>query len=79
VTTESMWQWRSRFELTQEQAGAALGFSRRQIQVWEAGEDPVPDHVTLAMRYLAEHPEELAARTPAAKKMGRPPATPNPD
>jgi transcriptional regulator with XRE-family HTH domain len=58
--------WRTSLGLTQEQAGDALGLSRRQVQNYESGLEPagrdvqVPSRtVQLAMRYLADHPKQL--------------------
>jgi len=58
--------WRFRLGLTQVEAARALGIGRRQIQNYESNLAPVgrdrqqpPVVVQLAMRYLAEHPEEL--------------------
>lgn len=40
--------WRERNRLTQEAAGAALGLTKRAIQKYEAGQDPIPRTVALA-------------------------------
>lgn len=46
-------RWRERMGFTQEEAGAALGKSRRIVQKWEAN-SPIPFVVELACKWLEE-------------------------
>jgi DNA-binding transcriptional regulator YiaG len=56
--------WRERLQLSQIQAARALGLSRRIVQYYEVGVQPIPAHVMLAMSHLTEHPSKLKdART----------------
>jgi transcriptional regulator with XRE-family HTH domain len=40
--------WRKRLGYAQEQAGKALGVTRRIVAEWETGYTPIPHMVTLA-------------------------------
>jgi DNA-binding transcriptional regulator YiaG len=50
-------EWRDRLGLTQDEAAAALGRTKRMIRNYEVGDLPVPRVVTLAMLALEDHPE----------------------
>lgn len=49
--------WRARLQLTQADAAEALAVSKRAVEQWEAGANPIMYVVKLATRCLDEHPE----------------------
>jgi transcriptional regulator with XRE-family HTH domain len=52
MTGDQMRAWRKRLDLHQAEAAARLGLSSRSIQLYEAGEQPVPRSVALACAAL---------------------------
>lgn len=46
--------------MSQREAAAALDRTKRMVEYWLSGDHDVPRTVMLAMRYLAEHPEQIA-------------------
>jgi transcriptional regulator with XRE-family HTH domain len=59
-------EWRSALKLSQFQAADALGLSRRTVQYYESGEQPLPNKVRFAMEHLAEHRGKLKDARSAA-------------
>jgi transcriptional regulator with XRE-family HTH domain len=53
MTAESLLAWRRGLGLTQVDAAAALGCSRRAIQQWEAGIRAAPRYIALAAAAVA--------------------------
>jgi hypothetical protein len=64
LTPDDLRQFLDREDLTQEAAAALLGYSRRQIAHYLAGDKPIPRVFALACH-------ALAARTAAAGTLGR--------
>lgn len=52
--------WRRRLNLTQVEAAKVLELSRRQIQYYDTGEEPLPRVVELAMMAVEDRPEIVA-------------------
>lgn len=46
--------WRSCLGLTQQRAGDLLGVTRRTVQLYEAGSQPIPLSIALACRAVLE-------------------------
>lgn len=57
MTPDEFRDWRHRMGLRQEDAGEALGYSRRWVQMVEAGEANITKAVELACARLEEHKE----------------------
>lgn len=55
MTPDEFRDWRHRMGLRQEDAGEALGYSRRWVQMVEAGEANITKAVELACARLEEH------------------------
>ncbi|PWC81263.1 hypothetical protein TSH64_01070 [Azospirillum sp. TSH64] len=54
--------WRKAQGMTQGDAGDRLGVTRRTVQLYEAGEQPIPRTVALACRAIAEGWADFAER-----------------
>jgi DNA-binding XRE family transcriptional regulator len=61
MTPEKFKSWRKSLGITQATPASSLGIGRRMVQNYEKGSYPVPRHIDLACRYLAEHPGEITA------------------
>jgi DNA-binding XRE family transcriptional regulator len=48
MTHEEIKLWRKRLGMTQQQAGDAIGVTKRSIQLFEAGDQPVSRTIALA-------------------------------
>lgn len=42
-------EWRKKNGFSQKKAAELIGCSRRGIQMWEAGNNPIPKHIALAI------------------------------
>lgn len=50
MTPRQLKLWRTRYNLSQEQAANKIGCSRRSIQKWEAGETDIPKSIEMAIK-----------------------------
>lgn len=48
MTPQDFKGWRERLGLSQQEAGEALGTTKRAVQMWEAGDRPISRTVALA-------------------------------
>jgi hypothetical protein len=72
LSPDDLRQFLDQEDLTQEAAAALLGYSRRQIAHYLAGDKPIPRVFALACRALAARKEaDQAAITPSARRWGR--------
>jgi len=53
--------WREDLRLTQAEAAALLGVTRRSVQNWEMDDAPVAMVVALACRFVTEHQAGIGA------------------
>ncbi len=53
MTPDEFKAWRKALSLTQQQAGEAIGITKRSVQLYEAGDQPVTRTVALACAALA--------------------------
>lgn len=49
MTPKELIAWRKRLKISQARAAELLGCSRRGIQLWEAGTNPIPKTIALAI------------------------------
>jgi DNA-binding XRE family transcriptional regulator len=51
-THKDVISWRKKYNMTQVEAGLALGVSRRTWQYWESGNYPVPKNLQNRIKFL---------------------------
>lgn len=49
MTAADLKKWRLQRKISQEEAAQQIGCSRRSIQQWESGANPVPDYIAMAV------------------------------
>lgn len=49
MTPKELIAWRKRMKLSQAKAAELIGCSRRGLQLWESGANPIPKSIALAI------------------------------